>query len=142
MKTNNSLSSTLHILLHMADAGVPLTSEQLAAFLDTNPVVVRKMLAGLRDHDIVTSEKGHNGGWKLARALNAITLYDIYLALGSPSLFAIGNRNHAPECLIEQGVNRTMNGAFTQAYELIIGQFKQQTLEEIGTEFLNNPPHT
>jgi len=31
--------------------------------------------------------------------------------------------------------------AFTQAYELIIGQFKQQTLEEIGTEFLNNPPH-
>jgi len=37
------------ILLHMPDAGVLLTSEQLAAFLDTNPVVVRKMLAGLRE---------------------------------------------------------------------------------------------
>lgn len=32
MKTNNSLSSTLHILLHMADAGVLLNSEQLAVF--------------------------------------------------------------------------------------------------------------
>ncbi|TCQ93543.1 MULTISPECIES: hypothetical protein [Rahnella] len=43
------LSSMPRILLHMPDAGVPLTSEQLAAFLDTNPVVVRKMLAGLRE---------------------------------------------------------------------------------------------
>lgn len=139
MKTNNSLSSTLHILLHMADSGVPLTSEQLATFLDTNPVVVRKMLSGLREHNIVSSEKGHNGGWKLARALGEITLFDVYLALGSPALFAIGNRNHAPECLIEQGVNRTMNGAFSQAHDLIISQFKEKTLLDIGTEFLNHP---
>ena len=34
MKTNNSFSATLHILLHMQQMDKPLTSEQMAAFIE------------------------------------------------------------------------------------------------------------
>ena len=62
MKRNSRLSSTLHILVHMAE--VPdraLTSEELAGFIHTNPVVVRRTIAGLREAGIVTSGRGHAG---------------------------------------------------------------------------------
>ena len=52
---DSKLSSVLHVLLHMAHADAPLTSDQLARMLGTNPVVVRKTLAGLRDSGFVVA---------------------------------------------------------------------------------------
>jgi len=48
MRRDSKLSSVLHLLLHMAHSDRPLTSDELAGFLHTNPVLVRRTLAGLR----------------------------------------------------------------------------------------------
>ena len=48
--------------------------EVLAKAMHTNPVVLRRVMAGLRDRGFVRSEKGHGGGWTLARDLSEITL--------------------------------------------------------------------
>jgi DNA-binding IscR family transcriptional regulator len=89
----------------MAEHGTPLTSEMLAKPMGTNPVVIRRVMAGLRDQGYVQSEKGHGGGWMLACDLSKVTLRDIYAALGSPSVLAMGNRTETPGCLVEQAVN-------------------------------------
>jgi DNA-binding IscR family transcriptional regulator len=89
----------------MAEHGAPLTSEMLAKPMGTNPVVIRRVMAGLRDQGYVQSEKGHGGGWMLACDLSKVTLRDIYAALGSPSVLAMGNRTETPGCLVEQAVN-------------------------------------
>lgn len=136
MKINNSFSATLHILLHLEQMDKPLTSEQMAAFIDGNPAFIRKVLAGLRENNIVCSTKGHHGGWRLCRPASEVTLLDIYLALGSPGLFALGNRNENPQCLVEQGVNRVMFETFTAAEELVLARFKSLTLQDIGSEFI------
>ena len=102
----------LHVLLHMAEQSGPVTSEVLAKAMDTNPVVIRRIMAGLRDQGYVRSEKGHGGGWTLACDLSKVTLRDIYTALGSPSLLAMGNRTETPGCLVEQAVNAALNQAF------------------------------
>ncbi len=101
MRRDSRLSGVLHVLLHLAEHRGPVTSEVLAKAMHTNPVVLRRVMAGLRDQGFVRSEKGHGGGWTLARDLSEITLRDIYAALGSPLLFAIGNRTEAPDCLVE-----------------------------------------
>ena len=75
----------------------------LAKAMDTNPVVIRRIMAGLRDQGYVRSEKGHGGGWTLCCDLSKVTLHDIYTALGSPSLLAMGNRTEAPGCLRRTG---------------------------------------
>ncbi|MGO4841680.1 Rrf2 family transcriptional regulator, partial [Rhizobiaceae sp. 2RAB30] len=90
MRTDGRLSAILHALLHMADHGGPMTSAELARCMNTNPVVVRRTMAGLREAGLVASEKGHGGGWVIACDLSAVTLKDIYDALGAPKILAMG----------------------------------------------------
>ena len=128
MKRDSRLSGVLHVLLHMAQHEGPVTSEVLAKAMETNPVVIRRILGGLRDHGYVRSEKGHGGGWTLAKGLAAITLRDIYVAIGSPSLLAIGNRTESPGCIVEQAVNAALATSFEDAEARLLARFGEVTL--------------
>jgi DNA-binding IscR family transcriptional regulator len=132
MIRDSKLSGILHILLHMAEVDEPVTSDTLAKAIHTNPVVIRRILAGLRKRGFVQSEKGHGGGWQLSCDLNTVTLRDIYLALGSPTLLAIGNRTETPNCLVEQAVNTVMNQALRDAEALLLARFSEVTLAELS----------
>ena len=81
MKRDSKLSAILHVLLHMAEMDEPATSESLAQAMHTNPVVVRRLMAGLRQAGFVSSAKGHGGGWVLSCPLSAVTLADPALGL-------------------------------------------------------------
>lgn len=135
MKRDSRLSGVLHVLLHMAEVGTPMTSDALAKMMKTNPVVIRRVLAGLREHQLVCSEKGHGGGWKLCRDLETITLHDIYLALDEPTLLAMGNRTEAPGCLVEEAVNNALNQAFQDAEALLLARFRAITLAQLSSDF-------
>ena len=134
MRQNSRLSGVLHILLHMAEHEGPLTSEMLAKPLGTNPVVIRRIMAGLRDRGYVQSEKGHGGGWTLSCDLSKVTLRDIYTALGSPSVLAIGNRTETTGCLIEQAVNAAMSPALQDAEALLLARFGEVTLAMLSAD--------
>lgn len=140
MKSDTRLSSMLHLLLHLADAPESLTSEQLAGFMKTNPVVVRRTMAGLRKSGIVVSEKGHGGGWRLARAIAEITLADVHAALGSPALLAFGNRNENPQCLVEWAVNARLVDTMTEAQALVLSRLGAITLADIRNDFADRLP--
>ena len=128
MRRDSRLSGVLHLLLHMAQRPEPMTSEVLARSMDTNPVVIRRTMAGLREAGYVQSEKGHGGGWTLSCNLASVTLRDIYEALGNPSLLAIGNRTESPGCLVELAVNAQLNQAFQDAEALLLARFGEVTL--------------
>jgi DNA-binding IscR family transcriptional regulator len=119
----------------MAESEGPVTSETMAKAMGSNPVVIRRILAGLREGGFVHSEKGHGGGWTIARDLAAITLRDVYEALGEPGLFAIGNRTEAPGCLVEQAVNAALDGAFRDAEALLLDRFGAVTLAALSADF-------
>jgi len=135
MKRDSRLSGVLHVLLHMAEQGGPATSEVLAKAMDTNPVVIRRIMAGLRERGFVQSEKGHGGGWRLAADLETVTLRDIYDALGSPSLLAIGNRTEAPGCLVEQAVNAALGEAFAEAEARLLDRLGEVSLAMLSADF-------
>ncbi|USX25673.1 Rrf2 family transcriptional regulator [Oxalobacteraceae bacterium OTU3CINTB1] len=135
MRRDSKLSSILHVLLHMAHADRPFTSDELAGFLGTNPVLVRRVLAGLRERGYVGSDKGHGGGWTITCNLRQVTLRDIYEAVGSPTVFAMGNRSEQPECLVERAVNDALSSAFDEAEALLIERFKDVTLADLSARF-------
>jgi DNA-binding IscR family transcriptional regulator len=116
----------------MAEAKRALTSEELAAMLKTNAVVVRRTMAGLRDAKLVRSTKGHGGGWALTRPLSAIRLADVYDALDEPTVFAMGYRIESPGCLVEKAVQHTMAAAFAEAEAVLIARFAKVTLADIA----------
>ncbi|WP_417458201.1 Rrf2 family transcriptional regulator [Kordiimonas sp.] len=135
MKRDSKLSGILHVLLHMAEHDGPTTSEALAKAMCTNPVVIRRIMAGLRRAGYVASEKGHGGGWVICRPLEDITLRDIYAALGSPALLAMGNRSENPNCLVEQAVNAALGDTFEEAETLILHRFGEVTLASLSADF-------
>lgn len=112
-----------------------MTSAELATCMTTNPVVVRRTMAGLREAGLVRSEKGHGGGWKIARDLSSVTLKDIFDALGSPSLMAMGLHLESPSCLVEQAVNQALTSAFAEAEAVLIGRFADVTLAQLAADF-------
>lgn len=135
MRTDTRLSRMLHVLIHIARHDQPATSDTLAQMLGTNPVVVRRTMALLKEEGYVRSEKGHRGGWTLAKPLTQITLLDIHQALGSSSLFAIGLSTDHPECLVEQAVNAALTDAFDAAQALLIARLGSVTLEQLAEDF-------
>jgi DNA-binding IscR family transcriptional regulator len=135
MKRDSRLSGILHVLLHMAEHNGPVTSETLATAMQTNPVVIRRIMGGLRDQGYVSSEKGHGGGWTITCDLHAVTLRDIYDALGAPTLLAMGNRTEAPGCLVEQAVNAALAQAFTDAETLLLARLGEVTLAQLSADF-------
>lgn len=135
MRTDNRLSRMLHVLIHMSRMEGAATSETIAKMLSTNPVVVRRTMAGLREAGYVTSSKGHNGGWELATPLDKITMADIYRALGSPEMFALGLANDDPKCLVEKAVNARIGDTLAVAEAMIVDRFGSMTLAEIRDDF-------
>ncbi|HRE62091.1 MAG TPA: Rrf2 family transcriptional regulator [Micropepsaceae bacterium] len=137
MISDGRLSGVLHLLLHMISLKGPVTSTRLAGIMATNPVVIRRLLAGLRRKRFVRSLKGPGGGWTLVRQPGKITLREVYEAIGAPPLFAIGNRNDASHCAVEQVVNNALSAALIRAEALLLGSFDSITLADLAGKFPN-----
>jgi DNA-binding IscR family transcriptional regulator len=135
MRSDSRLSGVLHVLLHIAEHRGSVTSEVLAKAMKTNPVVIRRAMAGLREQGYIRSEKGHGGGWTLACDLSKVSLLDIYAALGSPSVLAISNRTESPRCLVEQAVNAALDQASQDAEALLLSRLGQVTLAKLSADF-------
>ena len=134
MNRDSRLSGVLHVLIHMAHQAEPVTSEVMARALATHPVVVRRTLAGLRAHGYVRSVKGHGGGWTLACDPSRVTLLDIYTALGSPALLAIGHRSEAPGCRVEAAVQAALDTSFRAAEALLRARLAEVTLAMLSAD--------
>ena len=131
MKRNSRLSLALHTLGHMAGHPTQMqTSANIAAHAGTNPVVVRRVLGKLRKAGLLDSEKGHAGGWRLARTPSQITLADVYLALDE-SLVASGGEEAVPACSVEHVLQRKVASVLEEIEQSLIDRLAATTLEEV-----------
>ncbi|MEP5155242.1 Rrf2 family transcriptional regulator [Planktotalea sp.] len=131
MKRNSRLSLALHTLGHMAgDPERTRTSADIAEHAGTNPVVVRRVLGKLREAGLLTSEKGHAGGWRLARAPEQITLADVYLALDE-SLVATGATEQVPSCSVEHVLQRKVSSVLEEIELNLIERLAATTIAEV-----------
>jgi Rrf2 family protein len=118
MSTSSRFAVAVHVLTLMAWAeDEPLKSEQVAESVNTNPVVIRRMLCELAESKLVVTQTGSMGGSKLAREPAEITLLDIYQAVESRGVFSL--HRHPPNRDCPVGVN--------------IGPVLNQVLDEVDT---------
>ena len=118
----------------MAHRQGPMTSDELAACLRTHPVVVRRTMAGLREAGFVVSERGHGGGWVLARDLASVTLLDVQMAVAAEESPA-QEGPHAGGCVIEQSVQRALAGSLREAEALLMKRLGEVTLADLSVDF-------
>jgi Rrf2 family protein len=126
MAQNTRFALSIHALCMLAEEDKTATSQEIAEALQTNPVVVRRMLASLHAAKIISSNKGPNGGSRLARSPKQINLGDVYRASGASSLF------HLPEGSAKnRGTVSAMGGILKKAQACFEEELEQTTLNQL-----------
>ncbi len=132
MKRNSRLSLALHTLSHMA--GEPdrvRTSADIADHAGTNPVVVRRVLGKLREAGLLSSEKGHAGGWRLAKSADRITLADIYLALDERLVSGGGGDVEPSRCSVETGLQTRVSEVLDEIEESLVARLRETSIRDV-----------
>ena len=128
MSANSRMTVAVHILSFMTlweqKHSEPAISERIAESVNTNPVVIRRLLGLLQKAGLVKSRRGIDAGWRLARRPTAITMLDVYKAVEDAPLFALHASPPNPECPIGRGVQP----ALKKVYGALETQFRQRLL--------------
>lgn len=130
--TSSRFAMATHILTLLAlHDDEPLTSETIAESVNTNPVVIRRTLAGLREAGIVASHSGAGGGWRLTGRPEAITLCDVFRAVESEQVLALHPKSPQGSCAVGRSICRTLEGVFDAAEAAMVGQLASVTIADV-----------
>jgi Rrf2 family protein len=116
MAANSLLAGAVQMLCVIAwrgDEGA--NAEMLAKSLNTNPVVVRRILKALEGQGLVALRPGRHGGVELSRSPADITLEDVYRAIEPDgTLFALRERGNT-RCPVNRTMQRSLPALFGAA---------------------------
>jgi Rrf2 family transcriptional repressor of oqxAB len=127
----SSALKAMLLLGHGEEQGSPvLNSTQLARSLNTNPSLVRTLMVPLVRDGLVASIKGRNGGVRLARPADQITLGEIYRSsIGDKPLWA--PRAEGPkECLVTNHSAEYFLKLTTETEAAVLGALAGRTLSD------------
>ncbi len=153
MNKSSRFAVAVHIMSGLALGRITgmeecVTSSKLATSVNTNPVVVRRILGVMRNAGLVTSIQGADGGSTLSRPPEQITLLDIYRAVETGQLFHFHYAKPNAECPIGCCILEIMQRVVDKADAAVSSVLANYTLRDIAEElrergrqrwaFLNN----
>lgn len=129
---NSQFAVGTHILTLLAQTPeVSLTSERIAGSVNTNPVVIRRILGLLNKAGMVSSQPGTGGGWLLRRAPEAITLLEVYRAVDEGHLLALHHRSPNPACLVGRNIQHSLEDIFSEAEQALEQVLATRTVAQV-----------
>jgi Rrf2 family protein len=132
MSTSSRFAVAVHVLTLMAWADEePLKSEQVAESVNTNAVVIRRMLCELAESNLVVSQTGSMGGSKLARLPERITLLDIYQAVESRGVFSLHRHPPNPDCPVGVNIGTVLNDVLDEVDSAVERVLANMTLRDV-----------
>ncbi len=132
MTTSSRFTVATHILSLLAFCGTErCTSEFVAGSVNTNPVVIRRLLAMLRQARLVDSQGGPGGGWQLLREPGAITLGEIFLAVEAGALFPLHAAEPNPQCPVGRHIQAALAGIHRDAQAALVAELGRTTLAQL-----------
>jgi Rrf2 family protein len=132
MPANSRFAIAVHILTLMAWAqDEPLKSEQVACSVNTNPVVIRRILCALAKARLVVSQTGAAGGSRLARKPGQITLLDIYRAVDSGCAFSLHRQPPSDSCPVGMNIETVLENILSEVDQAIERVLAKITIEKV-----------
>ena len=139
MRPSSRLTVAVHVLTLLAhgaggDGPGPVTSGFIAGSVNTNPVVVRRLLALLRRAGLVRSHGGPGGGWELLRPAGRITLRDVYRAVEGEELFPLHASTPNPRCPVGRTIQSALVGHYREARLAVERDLSRTTIAALVEE--------
>jgi Rrf2 family protein len=132
MPTSSRFAVAIHILTLMAaEPDEPLKSEFVACSVNTNAVVIRRILCALARARLVTSQTGAAGGSRLARRPNHITLLDVYRAVEAREVFALHRQPPKASCPVGGNIQSVLEDVLEDVEEAVERVLGKITIKKI-----------
>jgi len=109
--------------------GKVVSSSKLAESVDTNPVVIRRLIKDLKAHGIVKSLSGSQGGFAMAKSAKKITLWDVYFATREDEFFKQPKVN--PECVVSSNLKVLIHDIFGEAEESMRKPLQSKSIAQL-----------
>ena len=134
------ISSRFTVALHIFTAvdvfrdDYKVTSDFLAGSINTNPVIIRKILTQLKNAGLITVARG-TGGIELTRDLSEITFYDVYQAIEpveDGDLFRFHEAPN-PQCPVGRNIHALLDDKLKDIQDAMEERMKKYTLLDLRT---------
>lgn len=127
---------TLHILTLLSkNPEEYVSSEQIAESLNMNPVLVRKEIANLKQNGVVESREGKNGGSRLCRPADAITLEEVFNITFQTVSLGFSRNKPNPKCPVGKKINRTLTSLYSDLNNKVTRQLRGVSLLNFAETF-------
>jgi Rrf2 family protein len=140
MSSNSRMTVAIHILSFMVlweqRRTEPATSERIAETVNTNPVVIRRLLGSLQKARLVRSHRGMNAGWTLVRRPEAITLLDVYSAVEDAPLFGLHASPPSQSCPVGRGVQPALKKIYGALETQLRERLAKTTLAQVFADII------
>ena len=119
----------VHVLAVLAyKEGDPVTSAILAHSVNTNPVIIRRLLLSLQRARLVETRKGAGAGSRLSRSPGNINLAQVYRAVEECEPFARPSRKANTACPVGHCIRETLGRVFASAESAMERDLEKTTL--------------
>ncbi len=118
-----------------------VTSDFLATSINTNPVIIRKILTRLKNAGLINVARG-TGGIELTRALSEITFFDVYEAIDPVERGELFRFHEAPnpDCPVGRNIHALLDEKLKNIQNAMETEMKKYTLLDLrtGMQILND----
>lgn len=132
MQANGRFTIAIHICLYLRHKNKKLVSSQeIASSVNTNPVVIRRLIRHLKETGIIGSVAGAKGGFYLKLKPDKITLWQIYMSIKDSELFSTRKRNE--ECPVGYNLCDIIDDVYKEAefsMENVLGKITIKNLHD------------
>jgi Rrf2 family protein len=134
MAANSQFSIAVHVLTLLARAGSGnVKSDSLARSVNTNPVVIRRLLGQLGHANLVASQTGASGGTRLVKDPGEIPLVDVYHAVCCGEVFALhGSPNR--DCPVGRNIEAVLCNLQKEIDKSVDSTLARYTLADVLTQ--------
>ena len=137
MQISSRFTIAVHVLvcIETFKHDYKVTSEFLASSVNANPVVIRRLLQQLKRAGIVHVARG-SGGADTARALDKITMLDVYRAVEcveEGKLFHV-HENPNPRCPVGRNIHGVLDARLEKVQQVMEREMESVTLRDIAAD--------
>ena len=134
MQISSRFTVALHIFtcVEVFKDDYKVTSDFLAGSINTNPVIIRKILTQLKTAGLIEVARG-TGGITITKPLNEITFYDVYEAIEpieNGDLFHF-HENPNPECPVGRNIHALLDKKLQAIQGAMEDEMKRYSIEDL-----------
>lgn len=109
-----------------------ITSDFLAGSINTNPVIIRKILTQLKNAGLITVARG-TGGITPTRALEKISFYDVYEAIEPVENGDLFNFHAAPnpKCPVGRNIHALLDDKLKTIQFAMENEMRKYTMDDL-----------